>query len=194
MQPETIIKSKARVKAFAEVFTPSHLVKQMLNQLDELNYQSAVTYLDPSCGNGNFLVEVLRRKIEKVREDYTGKELAEWLVFDCLASVYGVDIQADNVEECRDRLFHLAFSQLSQILGINPVPFVSIFREVLEKNIRVGDTLKGDFLICSHSRKGNQWTVGIYKFSDLLESNAQPQLSYTTHLPVVEFGEEGYAA
>nr|DAF34368.1 MAG TPA: N-6 DNA Methylase [Caudoviricetes sp.] len=187
MTTEKIIKSKQRVKAFAEVFTPSPIVKKMLDLLDKGNYSPKTTFFDPSCGNGNFLAEILRRKLAKVREEYDGNEPAEWLIYDCASSVYGVDIQLDNVEECRQRLFDICYRELTGILGVNPVPFVSVLQNVFKQNIVLGDTLKGEFFLYSHQREGEKLKVAIYRFSDALEipGGGVPILIYTTLLPKV---------
>lgn len=188
MTTEKIIKSKQRVKAFAEVFTPSPIVKRMLDLLDKGNYSPKTTFLDPSCGNGNFLAEILRRKLDKLQEEYDGSgEPAEWLVYDCAASLYGIDIQVDNVEECRQRLFDICYRTLSQILGVNPVPFVDTLRNIFNQNIAHGNTLEGNFFLCSHLRDGAKLTVGVHHFSDGLKMPTEnpPILVYTTLLPKV---------
>lgn len=65
-------------------------------------------FLEPACGNGNFLAEVLRRKLAVVKSRY-GKNPSDYERYSVLAvtSIYGVDILADNAQECRDRLFAL---------------------------------------------------------------------------------------
>lgn len=83
-----------RVKATGEVFTPTPLVQEVLNKLDpDLFSDSSKTFLDPSCGDGQFLSEVLIRKIENGIDFETA-----------LSTVYGVDLMQDNVDLCRDRL------------------------------------------------------------------------------------------
>ena len=86
-------REKARVKANGEVFTPTALVEQTLDQLDSSVFNSNKTVLDPSCGDGQFLASVLYRKLQNGIE------------FDvALGSIYGVDLMQDNVELCRERL------------------------------------------------------------------------------------------
>lgn len=83
-----------RVKATGEVFTPTPLVQEVLDNLDQnLFKDSNRTFLDPSCGDGQFLGEVLIRKIEN------GSTFEQ-----ALSTVYGVDLMPDNVAECRRRL------------------------------------------------------------------------------------------
>jgi len=87
-------REKSRVKATGEIFTPTPLVQEVLDKLDPKLFQdSTKTFLDPSCGDGQFLSEVLIRKLE------AGIDFA-----DALATIYGVDLMPDNVSLCRERL------------------------------------------------------------------------------------------
>ena len=89
-----IERDKARVKATGEVFTPTDLVQEILDTLDqEVFTDSKKTFLDPTCGDGQFLGEVLIRKMEN------GSTFEQ-----ALSTVYGVDLMQDNVELCRERL------------------------------------------------------------------------------------------
>lgn len=87
-------REKNRVKATGEVFTPTPLVQEILDQLDaELFKDPTKTFIDPTCGDGQFLSEVLIRKLEN------GHTLEQ-----ALSTIYGVDLMQDNVDLCRDRL------------------------------------------------------------------------------------------
>lgn len=87
-------REKTRVKATGEVFTPTPLVEEILDKMDKsLFSDSTKTFLDPSCGDGQFLASVLYRKLE----NGIGFETA-------LSTIYGVDLMQDNVELCRERL------------------------------------------------------------------------------------------
>ena len=89
-----VAREQARVKATGEVFTPTALVQEVLDRLPQDNFEDATkTFLDPSCGDGQFLSEVLIRKLENGHDFETA-----------IATVYGVDLMADNVELCRERL------------------------------------------------------------------------------------------
>ena len=88
-----IERERARVKATGEVFTPTALVQEVLDELPQDIFTSNKTFLDPSCGDGQFLGEVLIRKMEN------GSTLEQ-----ALSTVYGVDLMQDNVELCRERL------------------------------------------------------------------------------------------
>jgi 2-polyprenyl-3-methyl-5-hydroxy-6-metoxy-1,4-benzoquinol methylase len=106
----SIERDHARVKATGEVFTPTPLVQEMLNQLPlEVFSNPAKTFLDNSCGDGQFLGEVLIRKMEN------GSTFEQ-----ALSTVYGVDLMQDNVEECRKRLL-CGRTDLEQIVRTNIV-------------------------------------------------------------------------
>jgi type I restriction-modification system DNA methylase subunit len=87
-------RTQARVKATGEVFTPTPLVQEMLEQIPVEQFTDPTkTFLDPSCGDGQFLGEVLIRKMEN------GSTFEQ-----ALSTIYGVDLMQDNVDECRKRL------------------------------------------------------------------------------------------
>ena len=84
----------SRVKATGEIFTPTPLVQEMLDQLDPIVFTDPEkTVLDPTCGDGQFLSEVLIRKVE------AGIDFEQ-----ALSTIYGVDLMPDNVKLCQDRL------------------------------------------------------------------------------------------
>lgn len=92
--------SKAdRIRKYGEVFTPEWVVNDMLDMLEKESpgcFATDKTFLEPTCGDGNFVVEIMRRKFDlcQTRKDYTT----------ALKSVYGLDIQADNIAECIRRV------------------------------------------------------------------------------------------
>ena len=94
------IKSKKRVKEFAEVYTNEREVKAMCDLIPKETWDNIEsTFLEPACGNGNFLVEIYARKLERCKTEKDGLK--------ALASIYGVDIQSDNVAESRLRLVEM---------------------------------------------------------------------------------------
>jgi len=112
-------RDQLRVKATGEVFTPTPLVQEILDKLPiEQFTDSAKTFLDPSCGDGQFLGEVLIRKIEN------GSTFEQ-----ALSTTYGVDLMIDNVDLCRERL----------LCGREDL------RHIVEKNIVCYDGLKYDY-------------------------------------------------
>jgi len=87
-------RDKVRVKATGEVFTPTPLVQDVLGKIPESQFKDpSKTFLDNSCGDGQFLSEVLIRKIEN------GSTFEQ-----ALSTIYGVDMMQDNVDLCRERL------------------------------------------------------------------------------------------
>jgi type I restriction-modification system DNA methylase subunit len=112
-------RDRARVKATGEVFTPTPLVQEILDKLPAEQFQDpAKTFLDPSCGDGQFLGEVLIRKMEN------GSTLEQ-----ALTTIYGIDLMQDNVDECRKRL----------LCGREDL------RHIVEKNIVCHDALTYDY-------------------------------------------------
>jgi hypothetical protein len=104
------LRREDRLKQTAEVFTPNLLVHQMLSKLPKEVWKKGKTFCDPACGNGNFLIHVLIRKLQRGHKP-----------FDALQTIYGVDIMRDNIRECRDRLLKL----------------ISIFEEITADHIKV---------------------------------------------------------
>lgn len=88
------IKSSERVKKFGEVYTRPEEVNAMLDLLPEITIE--MTFLEPTCGNGNFVLEILRRKFDLC------KKKVDFIT--ALESVYAIDLLEDNVKECRERV------------------------------------------------------------------------------------------
>lgn len=105
---KTQIKSKKRVTEHGEVFTNEREVKAMCDLVAQECDRIDSRFLEPACGDGNFLAEILTRKLATVKKLYKSNPY-DYERYSVLAvtSVYGVDILADNVAECRERLFKL---------------------------------------------------------------------------------------
>ena len=100
------VKSKQRVAEHGEVFTAEREVKAMCDLVAAQCDNVDATFLEPACGDGNFLSEILSRKLNRVKKDAGSDRIIwEWLSVRAIASLYGVDIMQDNCEECRKRLF-----------------------------------------------------------------------------------------
>ena len=113
-------RDQLRVKATGEVFTPTELVREILEQIPIKQFTDpAKTFLDNSCGDGQFLGEVLIRKMEN------GSTFEE-----ALSTIYGVDLMQDNVDLCRDRLLcgqeqfrHIVEQNIYQVNALEKVRY-----------------------------------------------------------------------
>jgi type I restriction-modification system DNA methylase subunit len=127
-------RDKIRVKATGEVFTPTPLVQEILDQLPQDLFQDpAKTFCDPSCGDGQFLGEVIIRKMEN------GSTFEE-----ALETTYGVDLMQDNIDLCRERL----------LCGREDL------RNVVNRNIVCANSLEYDYLFGESEQFGN----GLFEF------------------------------
>ena len=144
------VKSRERVRAHGEVFTAEREVKAMCDLVKDETERIDSRFLEPACGDGNFLVEILSRKLGVCDKRY-GASVADWEKFSFLAvtSIYGIDILADNVEACRERLLgvfrgfycDLARARKAQDPGLEGCGIDAVIRFVLEKNILCGNAL-----------------------------------------------------
>ncbi|WP_372474586.1 hypothetical protein AB4865_04745 [Capnocytophaga sp. ARDL2] len=104
------VKSKQRVADHGEVFTNEREVKAMVDLVWENFTNDAqkieATFLEPACGSGNFLVEILNRKLAFVKKEKSRIEYEKSLI-KAVCSIYGVELLEDNAQECRERLFQL---------------------------------------------------------------------------------------
>ena len=141
--PENIIKSRKRVADHGEVFTPSHIVNDMLDLVRQETQRIDSRFLEPACGNGNFLAEILTRKLEVAKKTYK-KAPTEYEKFSLLAlsSIYGIDILEDNAGECRERLYNIWDKAYKSVCKreLNDEARETA-RHLLHKNIVCGDAL-----------------------------------------------------
>ena len=117
MENKSQIKSKKRVQERGEVFTNEREVKAMCDLVKDETERIESRFLEPACGDGNFLAEIVTRKLAVVSKRY-GKSETDWEKYSVLAmsSVYGVDIMQDNAQECRARLFKIVLEKLISCL------------------------------------------------------------------------------
>ena len=102
------VKSKKRVADHGEVFTSEREVNAMLDLVKQETERVDSRFLEPACGTGNFLVEILNRKLKIVKDRYKKSQIEfERNAIIAISSIYGVDILQDNAIECRDRLFEI---------------------------------------------------------------------------------------
>lgn len=126
---EQQIKSKERVAERGEVFTAEREVNAMLDLVKQETERIESRFLEPACGNGNFLAEILRRKLALVQNN---REMVQ-----AVSSIYGVDIMLDNVEECRERMLKIIFEHYKPLEG----ELLLTVRYILQRNILWGDAL-----------------------------------------------------
>lgn len=143
MTKEKQIKSRKRVADHGEVFTPSFIVNDMLDLVKNETERIDSRFLEPACGNGNFLIEILRRKLDVVKERYKKSQVEyERNAIIAISSCYGVDILEDNCEECRERLAKY-FKQEYKSLYKKSIreQILNVAKYILSKNIICGDAL-----------------------------------------------------
>lgn len=137
------VKSKKRVADHGEVFTAEREVNAMLDLVQQETERIESRFLEPACGNGNFLVEVLRRKLGVVESRYS-KSQTEWERYAVLAvsSIYGVDILEDNAEECRTRLYKIFDNRYKSLFASKcKAECLTSVGFLLQRNILWGDAL-----------------------------------------------------
>lgn len=137
------MKSRQRVIDHGEVFTPPQLVNDMLDLVANECERIESRFLEPACGDGNFLAEVLRRKLRVVDQQHS-RNSQKWERDAILAvsSLYGIDLLADNVATCRVRLLDVvneAYAARFKMPFPNPPSRAAAF--ILSKNIVQGDAL-----------------------------------------------------
>lgn len=137
------VKSKKRVADHGEVFTNQREVNAMLDLVKQETERIDSRFLEPACGNGNFLAEVLNRKLNIVDSRYA-KSQVEWERYAIIAvsCIYGVDILEDNAQECRDRLFKIFNGRYTSLFKDKcKEECRSSIRFLLNRNILWGDAL-----------------------------------------------------
>lgn len=142
---EQQIKSRQRVAERGEVFTAEREVNAMLDLVKQETERIDSRFLEPACGNGNFLVEILRRKLEVVKRQYQ-KQLGELELQTTIAlsSIYGVDIMKDNVEECCQRLLDIVCNWYAEVHPQQKAASEKLkatWSYLLHRNILWGDAL-----------------------------------------------------
>ena len=134
-----LVKSKQRVADHGEVFTPSWMVEAMLDLVKDESERIDSRFLEPACGSGNFLVQVLRRKLTAVERKF-GKSDFERRHFALLGlmCIYGIELLVDNIAECRANVLEVLADQL-QLEPADDLYRAAAF--VLSQNLVHGDAL-----------------------------------------------------
>ena len=140
---ESIVISKARVADHGEVLTGAREVNAMLDLVKSETERIDSRFLEPACGDGNFLAEILRRKLGIVEKRYAKSQLEyERYAVLSVTSIYGIDILPDNVQACRHRLFGIFDENYRRLFKDQTKDGCrDAVRFILERNIIWGDAL-----------------------------------------------------
>ena len=182
------VKSKQRVADHGEVFTAEREVNAMLDLVKQETERIDSRFLEPACGTGNFLVEILRRKLNVVRKRYSKSSYDyERNAVLAVSSIYGIDLLTDNVIACRERLFDIWNSEYTSVCkkDANDITREAV-RYILSLNIVCGNALS---MMCVDKNQEDtdepiifpEWTLPFndarikrrdYRFDVLLKENA----------------------
>ena len=132
-----LVKSKQRVADHGEVFTPAWMVEAMLDLVKEETERIDARFLEPACGSGNFLVQVLRRKLASVELKFAKSDFEKGhYALLGLMCIYGIELLDDNIAECRDILL----GTIAEYLSLNESDeFFRAAAYVLSQNLVHGD-------------------------------------------------------
>ena len=135
----SLVKSKQRVADHGEVFTPAWMVEAMLDLVKDETERIDSRFLEPACGSGNFIVQILRRKLATVEFKY-GRSDFERRHYALLAlmCIYGIELLVDNIAECRANVLEI----FAGYLNLNETD--DMYRAasyVLSQNLVHGDAL-----------------------------------------------------
>lgn len=181
------ITSKQRVADHGEVFTKPETVTAMLDLVQQETERIDSRFLEPACGTGNFLVEILRRKLNAVEKNYQRSQLDfERNLVLAVSSIYGIDLLEDNVIACRQRLFTLADNHYTSLFKTTSKDACRhTLQHILQKNIIWGDALslqsvsqeKTPIVFSEWSfAKGNQLKRRDFSFKALIEQSSMRDL------------------
>lgn len=178
------IVSKRRIADHGEVFTAPREVNAMLDLVKQETQRIDSRFLEPACGKGAFLTEILRRKLAIVTERYhrSSAEYERYAVL-AVASIYGIDLLPDNVADCRALLLRICIENYTKACKCKcdciPTDFVKTIRFILSKNIVLGDALTLKYADGSDKPiifsewslvTGNKFKRRDYYFSNLVDS------------------------
>ncbi len=181
-EEEKQVKSRERVIDHGEVFTNPREVNAMLDLVKSETQRIDSRFLEPACGDGNFLAEILRRKLRIVSSSYPSSQ-SNWELAGAvsISSIYGIEILEDNAEECRDRLFQIFTKEFyeEKFRKTSNEKYEEIIKYLLKKNIVCGDALslldsnKKPIVFPEWSFIGYKVQRRDYTFSGLLNDSKQ---------------------
>ena len=184
------VRSKERVRDLAEVYTHEREVNAMLDLVADMfpSEQAAEnldrTFLEPACGHGNFLVEIIRRKLAYVTLDRHGEgDELEYCLLRCFTSTYGIDIDEANVFEARERMFEVLDKHVRNMGAAVSVEFLDAIGSVLGTNVQQGDTLADAKNIQLVEYKAVGGAAFVREWSDLEGPATDDQLDLFSEIP-----------
>jgi N-6 DNA Methylase len=135
----SLVRSKQRVVDHGEVFTPEWMVEAMLDLVKDETERIDSRFLEPACGSGNFIIKILKRKLTVVEMKYGRStfDRSHYALYG-LMCIYGVELLADNIAECRENVLEV-FSDYLQIDASNETYLAA--SHVLAQNLVQGDAL-----------------------------------------------------
>lgn len=147
MEPETLTKNRERIKKHGEVFTPRRIIRHMINLpgLKDDIRQLKTTVLEPSAGEGAFLVEILKERLKYIISISDSLEKYENLSLLAISTLYGIELLEDNAQKCVMNLYQLFYEQY---LFFSKSFNLAMNKKVLEsaKVIISANIVQGDFL------------------------------------------------
>jgi len=148
IREDQLAKSRHRIKAYGEVFTPRHMVDQMLDLVREELETGAdfvdKTFLEPAAGHGNFLVAILHCKLRGIEKSYPLEQWPETSLF-ALSSIYGIELLEDNHRDAKEAML-TEFLNFHERHGVACGPETSLRQAaafLVDANVVCGDTLAG---------------------------------------------------
>ena len=137
------IKTRIRVQKHGEVNTNIREVRSMLNLVQSESERIDSRFLEPACGDGNFISEILQRKINSnINKNKKNRSIFDANMIICFGSIYGIDLLIDNIEITKERLINVFFDNYQINIGNKPSDdLVNSIKHVMNKNIIHGDAL-----------------------------------------------------
>lgn len=180
--PQT--KSKQRIADHGEVYTHEREVNAMLDLVADQAANPEKTFLEPACGTGNFLIAVLKRKLDAVSRKYGKIQLDyEKNAVVAVGSLYGIELLADNVDECRARLLDIFRHHYQTAFPKTFKPeCLKSAQCILSKNILCGDALSlqtaegKDIVFTEWKLTGNSLQRRDYVYPDLIHKSSEREL------------------
>ena len=190
------VKSKQRVADHGEVYTHEREVNAMLDLVADQAANPSATFLEPACGTGNFLAEILRRKLNTVSQKHKKSQADfERNAIIAVSSIYGIELLPDNVAECVARLHNIFAGYYQTAFPKTHKPeCLRAAKYILSQNILCGDTLKSETV---HGKpivfpdwqaiNGSLLKRRDYIYPDLVQKASERELSLFSDL-----GDEAY--